>query len=73
MKIIIAGNYHQYKDYLREHNLPPWTAVHLYSVKQLMGLHGCDCEIIRTGEWWENPCIDTPELGLFEHENNKIQ
>ena len=56
MKIVIAGNYRQYKDYLRENNLTPQQARYVDMPEKLRGLHGV--EVVKYGEWWLNPCAD---------------
>ena len=56
MKIVIAGNYRQYKDYLRENNLTPQQARYVDMPEKLRGLRGV--EVVKYGEWWLNPCAN---------------
>jgi hypothetical protein len=56
MKIVIAGNYHQYKNYLRENNLTPRQARYVDMPEKLRGLR--DVEVVKYGEWWLNPCAN---------------
>lgn len=56
MKIVIAGNYRQYKDYLLENNLTPQQARYVDAPEKLRGLRGV--EVVKYGEWWLNPCAN---------------
>lgn len=56
MKIVIAGNYRQYKNYLRENNLTPQQARYVDMPEKLRGLRGA--EVVKYGEWWLNPCAN---------------
>jgi hypothetical protein len=56
MKIVIAGNYRQYQDYLRENKLSPREARYVSSPEHLRGLRGV--EVVKYGEWWLNTCAN---------------
>lgn len=62
MRIVIAGNYRQYKDYLRENNLTPQQARYVDTPEKLRGLRGV--EVVKYGEWWLNPCANDWYLEL---------
>lgn len=64
MKIVIAGNYRQYQNYLRENNLTPQEAKYVSTPEQLHGLR--DVEVVKVGEWWLNPCADDDYLKIIE-------
>lgn len=64
MKIVIAGNYNQYKNYLRENNLTPQEARYVSTPDVLRGLH--NVEVVKVGEWWLNPCADDDYLKIIE-------
>ena len=56
MKIVIAGNYRQYKNYLRENNLTPQQAQYIDTPVKLRGLR--NVEVVKYGDWWLNPCAN---------------
>jgi hypothetical protein len=64
MKIVIAGNYRQYQNYLRENNLTPQQARYVDTPEKLRGLR--DVEVVRVGEWWLNPCADDDYLEIIQ-------
>jgi len=53
VKAVIAGNYQEYLDYLRENNLSLKEARYASQSGDLLGFR--ETEIIRTGKWWLNP------------------
>ena len=55
MKIVIAGNYQQYKEYLKETKQSPKDVRYISSSEQLRGLR--NVKVIRYGTWWKSPVI----------------
>jgi hypothetical protein len=53
MKIIIAGNYHQARNYAYEHNLPKEDWIFADREEKVRGLS--NIEVVKTGEHWLNP------------------
>ena len=64
MKLVIAGNYQQYKNYLQENKLSSQDAKYISRSEQLRGYR--DVEIVRVGEWWLNPCAYDSYLQVIE-------
>lgn len=62
--IVIAGNRQQYEQFLSEHQFPPEEARYVYREEQLFGLH--NVEIVKTGDWRENPVADSNQLRILE-------
>ena len=63
MKIVIAGNYQQYKEYLRKTNQSPRDAKYIEFPEQLRGLR--NVEIVRYGTWWESPVAGDEYLNII--------
>ncbi len=61
MKVVIAGSYIQYRNWLRETGTNPRDAIYAESEERLMGLKLSKHEIVFTGEHWKCP-ISTPFL-----------
>ena len=59
MKLVVAGNYNQYKHYLRDNNLTPAEAKYIANEGQLMGY--TEAEIILYGSWWESPACEAAQ------------
>ena len=55
MKLVLAGNHEQYKDFLQVNgfNLRNDYYKYISCVEDIMGYHGV--KVIRVGTWWENP------------------
>jgi len=53
MKLVIAGNYRQFKDYLRENKLSELDARFVDRIEQVQGMRGS--EIVTYGTWTDNP------------------
>ena len=64
MKIVLAGNYGQYLNYLRESGETPRTAKYVSQSEQLAGLK--DVEVVRYGTWWMNPCAKIDLISVVE-------
>ena len=52
-KIVLAGNYHQYLNYLRETGQVPKDAAFVSRSEQIRGLR--DVEVVYYRTWWANP------------------
>lgn len=57
MNIIIAGNYRQYRDYIRRYNLNPKEYKYIPDAHKLRGLH--NCKVICVGTYWESEVTKT--------------
>lgn len=57
--LVIAGNYNQYKAFLRDNNLDRTGTYYVSRPDQLMGMRKCKYAL--TGEYWLNPLIDKGE------------
>jgi len=64
MKIVLAGNYSQYLNYLRDSGETPRTAKYVSAPEQLEGLQ--NVEVIRYGTWWMNPCAKVELISTVE-------
>ena len=58
MKLVLAGNYGQYKNFLQGNGFNPRNDYYKYisCAEDMMGYHGV--KVIRTGTWWENPIAE---------------
>ena len=54
-KLIISGNYAQYRDWLVLHKASPRAAVHIAEPRDLAGVRPETDEIVLVGEYWKNP------------------
>jgi len=63
LKVVIAGNYQQYSDYISSQNYITDT-IYVNSECELRGLQ--NVEIIKVGEWWKNPIAYSPFLRMLE-------
>lgn len=61
--IVIAGNYDQYRDFLRENNLSPSEYRYADRPENIIGKRGC--LYILAGEYYLNPLYDKGQA-LFE-------
>lgn len=52
MKLVIAGNYQQFREWLRETGTNPRDARFVDRMEQVKGMRGA--EIILYGEYWQN-------------------
>ena len=64
-KIIIAGTYAQYRDWLVLHQANPRAAVYVHRLDQLRGLDPDDHEIVLVGTYAQNEVYGSPEYGDF--------
>lgn len=64
MKLVIAGKYKQYQDYIRNNELNPREYKYCCRFQDIAGFH--KTEIIYTGEYWLNPLYNTPDLQVIE-------
>lgn len=55
MKIVIAGNYDQYRRWLIENDLCPLDATYISSNEQLMGLELSEDDIVYVGTYFDSP------------------
>lgn len=53
MKLVIAGNYKQFRNWLRENHLDPSEYVYAHNYEGVVG-HRYD-ELLQVGTYWENP------------------
>jgi len=67
--IVIAGDYSEYTSFIRENKLCIFEYMYTCTPEHLLGLH--KIPIIKTGEYWLNPVINSPQLKLLEMENKK--
>lgn len=58
MKLVVAGNYAQYKNYLRDENLTPAEAKYVSNPEVMQGYIDTEIEIVLYGSWWESPSAD---------------
>lgn len=59
--LVFAGNYNQYRDFLREHDLNPREWRYVSRPDQIMGMRSAN--YIKVGQWYLNPIMDKqPEL-----------
>ncbi len=59
MKVVIAGNYREYRDWLRENNLCERDARYIDCNEKLMGLELAAEDVIKTGQWWLSEVDET--------------
>lgn len=52
MKVVIAGNYRQFQDWMREQDLPPTAAIYADSTEKIMGLELSPSDVVYVGEHW---------------------
>ena len=64
MKIVIAGNIEQYRNFLIENNCDYRKYKYAYKKEDLCGFN--NIEIIKIGEWWKNPIANLNELKISE-------
>ena len=64
MKIVLAGNYSQYLNYLRDSGETPRTAKYVNALEHLVGLQ--DVEVVRYGTLWVNPCAKDDLISVVE-------
>jgi hypothetical protein len=65
MKLVIAGNYSQYKEYLRENKLTDHKdAVYIDNTVRMRGR--INCEVIFYGKYHMNPVFRDPDLPTFK-------
>lgn len=57
-KIVIAGNYKQFTDYMRKSKSDPATTHYVNCEEHLLGIR--DVEVIYVGEHWLNPVCNHP-------------
>jgi len=65
--IIIAGDYNQYINYLKENKLQVREYKYAWLPEHLLGIHA---PIFYVGEYWLNRLTDSPELKILEVMNN---
>ena len=65
--IVIAGNYGQYEDYIKKHQLDPRTHLYIGREEQLFGLHGV--KVLKVGEYWKSPVFRSDRLMDLEKES----
>lgn len=69
---VIAGNPHQYKNYLFKNKLNPNKYIYISTVEKMFGT--ANPKVIKVGTYWENPILDRVEKevllrnGSFENE-----
>lgn len=65
MKIILAGNYQQYAEYIKEKFLDPNEVRFIGSESDLEGLPDT-VEVIKIGSWYDNPAHASMKLEMLE-------
>ena len=60
MNIVIAGNYEQYRCFLREHRLNPRLHIYVHDEEQILGMSDVNCYFVGTYE--NNPCYGSYRL-----------
>jgi len=65
-KYVIAGNYDQYRRWMREQNAHPDAAVYVRSPVDLFGLDPAGGEIELVGEYWKSEAYDSVALARFQ-------
>lgn len=67
MKLVIAGTFFQYQDWLRESRTLTSKARYVWEKEQLQGYHPEDVEIVLAGEYWRNEAYTyAKERGLLD-------
>ena len=61
MKLVVAGNYAQYKHYLYDEGLTPTEAKYVSNPEMLQGYVDTEVEIILYGSWWESPACEAAQ------------
>jgi hypothetical protein len=73
LRIVLAGNYMQYHQWMRENHLAPHEARFIGQESDLHGLLD-SVEIIRIGTWYENPMhYNGRFLELVDRVNARIE
>jgi hypothetical protein len=62
--LVVAGNYQQYRHYLRKEKIHPAHATYVMEERHLLGVDG---EYVLVGTWWENKTVKS---GLLDHLTN---
>lgn len=62
--IVIAGNFSQYKQCLRQNRINPQSAIYATAPEHIYGIQ--DATVVKTGEYWLSPLADDPYLISIE-------
>jgi len=65
MKIVLAGNYQQYAEYVEERLLDPNEVRFIGSESDLEGLPD-NVELVYVGTWWDNPIHTSMRLRFLK-------
>jgi hypothetical protein len=57
-KIVIAGNYRQYLQWMRANHYGPNEAIYADSEDKILGLEFSESDVIYTGEYWRSPITE---------------
>lgn len=68
-KIVIAGSYHQYLQYLKDSGLTRAEAYYVSKPSQLWRVR--DEEVVLYGTWWNNPCAFCDFLPIIEEDKGE--
>ena len=68
MRIVLAGTYMEYNQWLRQNHLAPHEAHFIGSEDDLRGIPD-SVEIIRIGSWYNNPMHTSMTLRAIEERN----
>ena len=73
IKLVIAGNFRQYEEWLWFHKqLKGYEVSHyISSIDKLYGYSNKDAEIVLIGTYWENPTYMDKALKEYIKESNK--
>ena len=55
LKLVLAGNWHQFNNWLRENPMQEGEdIVFVRDIQSLVGRQKINVELVKTGEWWKN-------------------
>ena len=54
MKIVIAGNHAQYKNWIRENGFPERDYRYVSENEHIMGLELAESDIVKVGSYWDS-------------------
>lgn len=63
MKLVIAGSYEQYRNWVRENRVPESGVMYVSDVRNLVGLRGCDVEYV--GTWTDSQVFKDHDLATY--------
>jgi hypothetical protein len=63
VKLVFAGDYRQYTDWIRETKTSERDARYIDRIEKVMGMRGA--EIVLVGEHWRNPVLQQYEMAYI--------